>query len=132
MIYLKNLKKNNMPKANEVKGIAIHCTAGFGNIESIKKYWKEVLGWKSPGYHIIVDLYGKPVVLSKFENYTNGVKGKNQGLINISYIGGVVKKGTKFIGADTRNEAQKKGLIEAIKMAQDWLSQNGIKPCTLS
>lgn len=120
-----------MPKPQEVEAITIHCTAGFGSIESIKKYWKEVLGWKSPGYHIIIDLYGKLHIIAPFENYTNGVKGKNGKLIHISYIGGVEKKGNKYIGKDTRNEAQKRGIIEAIEMAQEWLAKNGICPCKI-
>lgn len=28
-----------------IKYIAIHCTAGYGTIDSIKKYWKEMLKW---------------------------------------------------------------------------------------
>lgn len=116
-----------MPKATEVKAIAIHCTAGFGNIDSIKKYWKDVLGWKSVGYHVIVDQYGVLHYLSDFENYTNGIKGFNTGLINISYIGGVAKdKSGNYVAVDTRTEAQKKGIITAITEAQTWLKKKGV------
>ena len=40
----------------EIKYIVVHCSATAHNtkIENIKKYWKETLGWKSPGYHIII------------------------------------------------------------------------------
>lgn len=120
-----------MPKATAVKNIVIHCTAGFGNIESIKKFWKDVLKWKSVGYHIIIDLDGNIHQLAPFEETTNGVEGQNSKSLHISYIGGV-ERGDKdkngqivWIGKDTRTVAQKYAIHKAILMATDWLKENG-------
>ncbi len=37
----------------DIEYIAIHCSAGYGTVESIKNFWKNILKWKSVGYHII-------------------------------------------------------------------------------
>ena len=58
----------------QIKRIFIHCTAGYGDIESIKRFWKHTLGWKSPGYHRIVDLDGEVHEIAPYEDITNGVK----------------------------------------------------------
>ena len=102
-----------------VKYIAIHCTAGYGTVDSIKKYWKDSLKWTEVGYHIIVDLDGKLNHLLDFDKISNGVKGFNHETINISYIGGVLKDDyTK--SSDTRTEAQKEGLKKAILEAKKY------------
>lgn len=74
-----------------IEYIAVHCTATGQNttVESIKKYWKEKLGWKSPGYHYIIDKDGKIFELLPEANISNGVKGFNSKSINIAYIGGI-------------------------------------------
>ena len=109
-----------MTKQNrECKFIVIHCTAGFGSVDSIKKYWRESLNWLNYGYHIIVDLEGKLHFLASFDKVVNGVKGYNSVSINISYIGGV-NKDDYTVSEDTRTPAQKKGLIEAIKIAREY------------
>lgn len=112
-----------------VNNIAIHCSAGFGDVESIKKFWKEKLGWNSPGYHRIIDLEGKVHELLDFSQISNGVKGYNSSLINICYIGGVENVGTKekpkWKGKDTRTYEQKNGLHKSIQEAIQWLKDNG-------
>lgn len=95
-----------------INNIIIHCSAGFGDIDSMKKFWKETLGWRSPGYHIVIDLEGRINIIHPLEKPSNGVKGFNGNSINISYIGGVDPSNYK-IAKDTRTEAQK----EAIKIA---------------
>lgn len=116
-----------MPKPSEVKNIVIHCSAGFGTKESIVKYWKEVLGWKSPGYHRLIDASGVVFELERYENYTNGVKGFNSSTIHICYIGGVEKdKAGKFIAKDTRTDKQKEVIIYCIEEVQRWLRKAGI------
>jgi N-acetylmuramoyl-L-alanine amidase len=121
-----------MPKATAVKNIVIHCSAGFGNVESIKKFWRDTLGWRSPGYHIIVDLDGNLNQIAEFTAITNGVEGHNSDSIHICYIGGVEVAGKNqktgqniYKGKDTRTDAQKLGIIKAITRAQDWLKANG-------
>lgn len=112
-------------KATDVKHIVIHCSAGFGDKNSIQKYWKETLGWNSPGYHILIDQKGVMHVLSSFDKQTNGVRGYNDEAIHICYIGGVEKVGDKYIAKDTRTDAQKRSLHSAIQDAIQWLKENG-------
>lgn len=91
----------------DIDYIVLHCTATPQNtsVESIKRYWRENLGWKSPGYHYIVDAAGVRHNLEAIQKPTNGVKGYNSASIHISYIGGIDANGK---GKDTRTEAQKK------------------------
>lgn len=120
-----------MPKAKDVKNIVIHCTAGFGSVASIKKFWKEVLGWKSPGYKVIIDLDGTSHHLAEYSDFTNGVQGHNHNSIHIAYIGGVEKAGTDkkgqiiWRGKDTRTPEQKLAIHREIAKALDWLKANG-------
>lgn len=120
-----------MPNAKDVKNIVIHCSAGFGNVDSIRKYWKEVLKWKSVGYHLIVDLSGNIHTLADFKQITNGVEGNNGKSIHICYIGGVEVAGkdkngqTIYKGKDTRTASQKYALDKAIIKAINWLVANG-------
>lgn len=54
----------------DIEYIAIHCSAGYGTVESIKNFWKNTLKWKSVGYHIIVDLEGELHFLAR-DSITN-------------------------------------------------------------
>lgn len=111
-------------KAKDIIYIVYHCTAGFGNVASIQRYWKQVLGWKSPGYHVIVDLDGKKHYIHPFDKPANGVKGQNGHCLHVSYIGGVDPKDyTKAM--DTRTFAQKKAMAEVVFEMICWLQENG-------
>lgn len=116
-----------MRTAKGIKYIAIHCSAGFGKKESIEAFWK-TKGWKSPGYHILIDTDGTIYYLLDFSKTSNGVLGFNDETINICYIGGVENIGTTkkpiWKAKDTRTEAQKTALKECIKEAQDWLQKH--------
>ena len=98
--------------------IVIHCTATPKNtsVESIKNHWKNVLKWNSPGYHLLVEDNGKVNSLQSFDLPTNGVKGFNSRSIHISYIGGLNK--------DDRSDAQKKSIIECIRLAKNYSLPN--------
>lgn len=98
----------------KINSITVHCSAGFGDIESIKKFWREVLGWRSPGYAIIIDLEGCRHDIWPLERPTNGVKGHNGDSIHIAYIGGV-DPNDYTVAKDTRTYEQKKGLELAIR-----------------
>ena len=89
--------------------IAIHCTAGQPNqtTKSILDYWKNVLKWKSVGYHYLINADGSVEQLAKEYEITNGVAGLNSVSIHISYKGGIDKLGNPL---DTRTEAQKKSM----------------------
>ena len=92
-----------------IKRIFIHCSAGFGDVESIKRYWKSK-GWKSVGYHRIIAEDGEVFQLAPYEQLTNGVKGYNSTSIHICYIGGV-DRANVHKAKDSRTKAQKQGLI---------------------
>lgn len=85
--------------------IVVHCTATppETTIESIKRYWKENLKWKNPGYHYIILRSGEIMTLLLEHQIANGVKGYNKNSIHISYVGGVDKNNNPV---DNRSEAQ--------------------------
>lgn len=116
-----------MRTAKEIKYIAIHCSAGFGKRESIEAFWK-TKGWKSPGYHRLIEVEGTIHKLLDFSKTSNGVLGFNEQTINICYVGGVENEGTAqqpiWKAKDTRTEAQKTALKSCIKEAQQWLQKN--------
>lgn len=73
-----------------IEGIGIHCTGTHirATISGMLAHWKK-LGWVNPGYHIVVHYDGSFTILADFNEVSNGVKGFNSKLINISTIGGV-------------------------------------------
>ena len=107
----------------QIRTIFIHCTAGYGDVNSMRRFWKS-LGWRSPGYHLVVRLDGSIEVVQPFTLPTNGVKGRNANAIHISYIGGVERTNVNK-ASDTRTPAQKAGIIEAIRLAINWIEQTG-------
>lgn len=117
-----------MRTAKGILYIAIHCSAGFGKRASIEAFWKSK-GWKSPGYHILIDTDGTIHNLLPFAATSNGVLGFNNETINICYIGGVENIGTTkkpiWKAKDTRTEAQITAIKTCINEAQHWLKQNG-------
>ena len=97
-----------------IKYLAIHCTATpqTTTIQSIKNYWRNVLKWKSVGYHYIIEANGKVTQLADISLITNGVRGFNSESIHISYIGGVDPKNKPI---DNRTDEQIKSMIKLIK-----------------
>lgn len=104
----------------KIKGIVIHCTAGFGDVEAIKRFWKETLGWKQVGYHFFIYEDGKVEQLADIATVTNGVKGYNSDRIHIAYQGGVEKSNIKK-AKDTRTPAQKRAIEYTIQKVIDEL-----------
>jgi N-acetylmuramoyl-L-alanine amidase len=94
----------------KIKYIVLHCTAGSPQqkTESIKDYWKRKLGWKTVGYHKLVNTDGTIETLQPDELPTNGVRGFNQTSIHICYKGGLN-------GIDTRTLQQKESLLKLVK-----------------
>jgi len=84
--------------SRKIKYIVIHCTATRqdATVSAILNYWKNKLGWKSPGYHIIYTPTNGFTVLSDFNKMTNGVYGHNSNSIHLSYIGGIDKNNKPF------------------------------------
>lgn len=79
----------------EINTIVLHCTATSQDVkvESILNYWKEILGWKNPGYHYLIEKDGKIHNIQPIEKVSNGVRGHNSNSIHISYIGGIDDNG---------------------------------------
>lgn len=98
----------------KITHIVLHCTATpqSTTIKSIQNYWKNVLGWKSPGYHHIILPNGTIVDLLPIEQVSNGVAGHNATSIHISYIGGVDAKGK---AVDSRTDAQKAAQVQLLR-----------------
>lgn len=103
----------------QIKYIAIHCTATqqSATVASIQKYWKDVLGWKSPGYHLLIESNGTIHRLLPFDSIANGVKGFNKDSVHISYIGGVTSKNKPV---DNRTNEQKKAILDCIAEVVKW------------
>lgn len=99
----------------EIKYIVLHCTATqpHATVESIQRYWRENLKWKSPGYHYIIPANGGVKQLAPEEAVTNGVAGFNQVSINVSYVGGVDLDGKT--PKDTRTPEQLEAMIRLVK-----------------
>ena len=112
-----------MPTANKIKYIFIHCSAGYSGRKGIEAFWKSK-GWKSPGYHRLVEVDGKIEKLADFSTNTNGVLGYNDKSIHICYVGGVEKKNVNK-ALDSRTPEQKESLIECIEEAKKWIKDNG-------
>ncbi len=106
----------------KIKHIVIHCSAGYGDRNSIERFWKESLGWKDPGYHFLIEQDGTVHQLAALETVTNGVKGFNASSIHICYIGGVDPKNVK-LAMDSRTKAQSAALINSIRKAIEWTAQ---------
>ena len=107
----------------KINSIVIHCSAGYGDIPSMQRFWRS-LGWKTDGYHLVIDLEGEIHDLVPFEKPSNGVKGHNGDTIHICYIGGV-ERGNVNRAKDTRTLEQKISIIKAIKRVQKFLEDKG-------
>lgn len=97
----------------KINFLVVHCTATAQNatVANIQKYWREVLKWKSPGYHKIIDAAGNITTLASDDTVCNGVAGHNSVSLHVSYIGGV--NGTK--AADNRTPQQKVALLSVLR-----------------
>jgi len=94
----------------EIKYIVVHCTATSPNTkaQTILNNWRKI-GWKSNGYHWLVDKNGLAVRLQDDKLPSNGVYGHNHHSVNVCYIGGVINGKA----VDTRTDEQK-GMLETI------------------
>lgn len=97
-----------------IDNIVIHCTATSQQttVEAIQRYWREQLGWKNPGYHVLIEATGKAHELQPIEKPSNGARGFNANSIHISYVGGIDAHGKSI---DNRTMAQKLQLASYIR-----------------
>lgn len=102
-----------------IKYIALHCTATqpTASVAAIQRYWRDSLGWKAPGYHLLIEPNGTIHRLLDFNGIANGVRGFNKETIHISYIGGVDKQGKPL---DNRTAVQKEAILKCIKEVIEW------------
>lgn len=96
-----------------IKHIVIHCTATPQDttIESMKSYWKDVMKWRNPGYHYIIEKGGKVVQIHDESKVANGVANHNANSIHIAYVGGIDHNGK---AVDNRTDEQKRVLISMV------------------
>ena len=101
-----------------IKYIVIHCTATPQNtsVESIQRYWRDVLKWKNPGYQYIVEPSGMLRQLTPDDKIANGVRGYNKHSIHISYIGGVDANNNPFNNMTLAQSETMRALVDALKV----------------
>jgi N-acetylmuramoyl-L-alanine amidase len=94
----------------QIRFIVVHCTAGNQDQRTtdIKAYWANVLGWKSYGYHYLINKNGSVEQLTDISKPTNGVRGFNSSSIHVCYKGGQK-------GVDNRTHEQKASMLNLIK-----------------
>lgn len=99
-----------------IKYLVVHCTATPQNtsVASILNYWRKELGWRKPGYHVIIRPDGSVQELLPISEISNGVAGFNSNSIHVAYIGGIT--GT-FPGTpkDTRTPEQRATILRYLK-----------------
>ncbi|MFD2787947.1 N-acetylmuramoyl-L-alanine amidase [Hymenobacter rubripertinctus] len=100
--------------------IVLHCTATpqSATVAGILNYWRTQLGWKNPGYHILIEPNGTCHRLLADEVPSNGVKGHNAHSLHVSYIGGVDGRGRPL---DTRTPHQ---LAEMERIVRRWKAEH--------
>jgi N-acetylmuramoyl-L-alanine amidase len=98
----------------QIRTIVVHCTATSqsARIDSIQRYWREQMKWRSPGYHLIIEGNGSVTRLAPDSAVTNGVAGHNANSLHVAYIGGIDSLGRPL---DNRTQAQKEALLRVIK-----------------
>jgi N-acetylmuramoyl-L-alanine amidase len=94
--------------ARNIRWIVVHCTGTRTNatIAAIQRYWREVLEWRNPGYHYIIDRQGRTIELHPEHLIANGVAGHNSHAIHLSYIGG--------LNQDNRTPEQRAAMITLV------------------
>jgi N-acetylmuramoyl-L-alanine amidase len=91
-----------------IDNIVVHCTGTEKNIRvsSIQRYWRDVLGWNNPGYHVVIEDNGNIVWLHPVSALANGVRGHNHNSVHVCYIGG--------LSEDDRSQYQKISLMTVL------------------
>lgn len=102
----------------KIERIVLHCSAGpvRQTAEAIRRYHLTPVsrggrGWRTPGYHYVVEADGRRVQLVDEARPSNGVKGYNATSIHICYTGGLDAHGKP---ADTRTPAQRTAIRQLV------------------
>lgn len=122
----------------KIKGFVIHCSAGFGDIVAVQRFWRLDLKWKNKGYAVFIETNGRAWYLSNntavqgysttynsscFEFITNGVAGYNQEYVHICYQGGVERVGNKLVAKNTMTVEQQITMSEVIRLGMAYFNQ---------
>ena len=109
----------------KIDKIVVHCSAGSQKNTAADIVRFHTLptpkgrGWKTPGYHYIIEADGTVVAVVPEARVSNGVAGHNAHAINVCYIGGVDlsrKVNGQFPPLDNRTPAQKAALRSLLAM----------------
>lgn len=73
------------------------------------------MGWRRPGYHVIIRADGSTAILQDYELPTNGVAGHNANSIHICYIGGVDSLGRPHDNRTLEQQHTLKVLVQTLK-----------------
>lgn len=101
-------KEKQLACRRRITHIVVHCTGGqpHQSLDSIQAHWRK-LGWKNPGYHLLIDAAGNSHHLADIDKVVNGARKYNAHGIHIAYVGG-------YGNVDTRTPAQVLALAGAI------------------
>lgn len=117
----------------KIDKIIVHCTAGSqrNTAKDIVDYHLRAKsrggrGWKTPGYHYIIEADGKIVNSVPEERVSNGVYGHNATSINVCYIGGVDTTKPGLPPLDNRTPEQKASLTSLLRLLKKKYPQAGI------
>lgn len=93
----------------DIKYLVVHCTATDKKVRasSLLDYWKNTLGWKRPGYHVLIMADGSILNLLPINEIANGVAGYNSVSLHVSYVGGLMM--------DDRSDEQKTALLKVLR-----------------
>lgn len=107
--------------------IFIHCTAGYGDVAAIRRWWRS-LGWKMDGYHYFIYEDGTVVKLQPLSVVTNGVRNFNGRSVHIAYQGGVDRMNVTR-PVDTRTVEQKAAILTVIReVLEELKATQNIRP----
>lgn len=97
--------------------IVVHCSAGrmTDTAADICAYHTRPVslggrGWRTPGYHYIVEASGRIVACVAERKVANGVGGHNAHSVHVCYTGGVDQRDLRT-PRDTRSAAQRTALL---------------------
>lgn len=102
----------------KIERIVLHCSAGpvRQTADAIRRYHllpvsRGGRGWRTPGYHYVIEADGRTVQLVDEARPSNGAKGYNATSIHVCYTGGLDAQGNP---ADTRTPAQRSALRRVV------------------
>ncbi len=116
----------------KIDKIIVHCTAGNqrNTAADVVRFHTSPKpkgnGWKTPGYHYIIEADGTVVNTVAEERVSNGVAGHNAHAINVCYTGGVDLNRPGCPPTDNRTEAQRKALRSLLEELKRRYPQAGI------